>query len=226
MDCLLCLEQLIEYYPDLDDPHPIQNALKSNVISETDYVQMLSVFSKEEQDYFEDFYKNDKSKIAKYCATKLDKGARNAFVVAKVYLEIGDERIVAAQYLTWLHSNYGEDPLKRMKQKSVVWISHLSYSLIPKVLQDIASIFCKAVLCYELEALIPLMGEFRFKFALACPFERGSAAIGEWFEKAIYLFKGYELSYKNVMIDLKVFETPALPVFLEKYPNYIELKKL
>ncbi len=35
---------------------------------------------------------------------------------------------------------------------------------------------------------------FRYLFAHAMPYERGSAAIGEWFEKAIYKHCGYDFS--------------------------------
>jgi len=237
MNRYFLLREIIEYYPSLDDNLKLLNALKlkdnTNEIAramtenETCYQNVLSAIGEDYHKKIVKFYNGDKLEIAKYVEDEVNKNSRDTYVAAKIYLQIGEEKVVAAQYLTWLNSSLKEDPLERMKCRSKVWICHLSTDLISKVLKDIQSVFCKAIQCNDLENLIPLMGEFRFKFAFACPYQRGSASIAEWFEKAIYLSKDYELSYKDGhQIDLKAFETPCLPPFLEKYPNYIELKKL
>jgi hypothetical protein len=236
MDRFFCLEGILEERPSLDDNSKLRDALekaKKNGNSTLEilrnnkscYKKFLKEFGEGDKIQLVNFFNGDKLKITEYILRELEENTRNAFVFANVYWQIGQEKLVAAQYITWLNVDGKEDPLERMKRCSTVWINHLSYTLLPKVLKDVETVFCRSLQCQELETLIPLVGEFRFKFAFACPYERGSAAIAEWFEKAIYQSKDYELSYKNgVMIDLKAFETPSLPLFLKKYPSYIVLK--
>jgi hypothetical protein len=147
-------------------------------------------------------------------------------IVASVQTQIDGEKIGLTQYVTGLDQNQ-IDPIAYMKQNAKVWIIQPSYDLLPILKYDIVKVFCKALQSQDEETLIPLVGEFCFKFAFAYPYERGSATIGEWFEQAIYLSKNYELALQGRKFTLlKAWQSPSLPLFLEKYPSYTNLKKL
>ncbi len=111
---------------------------------------------------------------------------------------------------------------------SKVQITHLDVFLIPKVLEAIAKVFKEAIECQskDLAKLKEKVAYFSYLFAHATPFKRGSAAISEWFERAIYCFHGYELSYQSdKMANLEAL-TQLLPDFMAKYDEMVKIKPL
>lgn len=70
------------------------------------------------------------------------------------------------------------------------------------------------------------MALFSYELAHAMPFARGSAAVAEWFEQAIYRFHGYELSYDNSkMVNLEALTT-MLPEYFNNYDSLIKLEQI
>lgn len=70
------------------------------------------------------------------------------------------------------------------------------------------------------------IGLFRYLFAQRTPYSRGSAMIGEWFEKALYKFHCYDFVYKYDEVisngglplgDLDAFASLGLTQFLKNY---------
>jgi hypothetical protein len=73
---------------------------------------------------------------------------------------------------------------------------------------------------------------FRWLFSHATPYARGSAAIGEWFEKAIYEHLGYRNEYKlpfyraekgRPTVDLDALTALGLSSFIKDYNQRIQL---
>jgi len=151
---------------------------------------------------------------------------RAAFVMGTVRLAIDKKLYPIARYLTWLDYDNKNDPIDLMQRNSTMQILHLDKHYIQEILPDIAKVFERAVTCErtEKETFKKTMAEFRFKMAFVMPFCRGSAAIAEWYENAIYYHKKFNfLSYKKgTQLDLECFANPVLPLFQKKYDSFFE----
>lgn len=150
------------------------------------------------------------------------------WVLVTKRLEIEGKMYALSQYLTWLKRDLTTDPVTRMLAHSQVAIIHQDVFLIEKMLECIAKEFEKIINWNgrnqdELKDMIAL---FQYEFSHAMPFIRGSAAIGEWFETAMYRFHGLEESYNNQYhINLEALVS-SLKDFVQKYPSLIKLEKL
>ena len=94
------------------------------------------------------------------------------------------------------------------------------------MLQEMASAFQKAVLwdrrdLFELKKLMAL-----FRYGLVCmPFARGTAAITEWLEAALYEYHGVQFQCdRDRMIDLEAYVHPFFSDFLEVYNSMYNLQ--
>lgn len=67
------------------------------------------------------------------------------------------------------------------------------------------------------ESLKQNVATFRYLFGHAAPYIRGSAAIAEWIEKAIYLQKEYEFDYTSGSADLDAMTSLSLAEFVDTY---------
>lgn len=74
-----------------------------------------------------------------------------------------------------------------------------------------------------IENIIDLIGAIRYKFAHAIPFIRGSAAIGEWIETALYRYMGFNNFHQSsaTTIDLEAFSSLSFQEFLMRYRSII-----
>jgi hypothetical protein len=151
---------------------------------------------------------------------------KSFFALGTIRLEVEGKMYAVSQVLTWLYRDFKQHPIERMKKNSTVMILHQDVFLIDATLREIAKIFAQAVLCdkKELNELKSRIALFRYYFAHAMPFERGSAAIAEWFETALYAHHQLILHYnREKMVDLEALTTYSLSEFVEKYDSMIEL---
>jgi hypothetical protein len=78
----------------------------------------------------------------------------------------------------------------------------------------------------EVSELISRVAAFVYIKSHMCIYDRGSAAICEWFEKAIYKIHGFEVSYsKSKSVNLAALNM-SFQEFSEIYPSYIHLQKI
>jgi hypothetical protein len=110
-------------------------------------------------------------------------------------------------------------------------ILHQRSFLISAMIQDIDRIFAQlfqASNTLPIGELIDLIGHIRYEFAHATPFVRGSAAIGEWIETAMYHFLGFNdfRQTPKTTIDLEAFSSLTLKEFIERYRLLIDEQKL
>ena len=76
------------------------------------------------------------------------------------------------------------------------------------------------------------IGTFRYLFAQLSPFVRGSALIGEWLEKSLFMYHGYSMEYlyedsdKQPLADLDAFTSFSFNDFLEKYKACAHLTQI
>ncbi|MBP9841138.1 MAG: hypothetical protein KBC64_01780 [Simkaniaceae bacterium] len=103
-----------------------------------------------------------------------------------------------------------------------VHLIHQDTPLIAPTLKKISTIFEKIILLNreDLPKLQEEMALFRYLFAHCCPFGRGSAAIGEWFERALYAYHGFEITHSTEKSgDLEALTAISFEQFRDGYPS-------
>ena len=132
-----------------------------------------------------------------------------------------------------VHPNmtFKDDPVDLMTTRTdptVISLIHQDRFLISETLRDIANLF-KQVIEWngeETQQLVDLVGLINYLFAHAMPFERGSAAVSEWLEMAIYKYHGLDMQYnESVSINMEALILP-LYEFIAKYPSMIKLEPI
>ena len=99
-------------------------------------------------------------------------------------------------------------------------IIHQSSDLSPQAINELSKLFEKAV---RGESLVEAVARLRYKFSHSLLFNRGSAAIAEWFETLIYHYHGFEnFSYNSdKAVDLEALIEPNINLFLENYSSMV-----
>ena len=154
---------------------------------------------------------------------------KSLYVIATTSFKINGKHLPLYQYVTWLYrdpEHPEEDLLDRMVKNSIVTVIHQYHWHLPEMLQEMASAFQKAVLwdrrdLFELKKLMAL-----FRYGLVCmPFARGTAAITEWLEAALYEYHGVQFQCdRDRMIDLEAYVHPFFSDFLEVYNSMYNLQ--
>ncbi len=156
-------------------------------------------------------------------------GKKVDWVFVTLRSEVDGKMYALSHYLTWLHRDCGaqEDPVTHMHRCSHVTVVHQDCFLTELMLADIAKVF-KQALEWDGKALKTLkerVALLEYEFAHAMPMIRGSAAIGEWLEMAIYRYHGYNVTYTpDKMVNLEALCSP-LSTFVASYSSMIHLEK-
>ena len=147
------------------------------------------------------------------------------WVTGTVRFQVGDKMVALTQYVVWLYRTYKEDPIDRMSENSSVTLLHQDPFLIEMMLEEIAKVFDRVIRRdkQELPALQRDIALMEYEFAHAMPFARGSMAISEWIEMAIYESHGFEIKYK-LPVNLEALTLP-FQEFVEKYPSMVDVQK-
>ena len=97
---------------------------------------------------------------------------------------------------------------------------HQAPFLIDETLQLAADLFAQAFFWkkdLELKHLIAHIGIMRYLLTHIAPFKRGSAAISDWIETALYRHHGFALFQSSRQTDLKAISSLRLDRFMENY---------
>lgn len=158
-------------------------------------------------------------------------GRKSDWVMLTVRCEINGKMYALSQYLTWMYRTFNDDPIDFMTTRihpTVISIVHQDVFLTNDTLEDIANLFVEVLRWHgeNKEELINLIGLINYLFAHAMPFARGSAAISEWIEMALYRFHGLNLEYNQTLsINMEALTLP-LHDFIAKYPSMIKLSEM
>lgn len=136
---------------------------------------------------------------------------------------IYEENRPLSQYLTYVErSSPRVAPLggylKAMQYRSLVYILHQN-SHVNDALTEIAHLFEQAIRWdrADQQELIDIMAQINYKWAHAMPYIRGSAAIMEWIEQAVYAFHDLDVQYvKDKSINMEAL-TNSWPEFAHSY---------
>ena len=155
----------------------------------------------------------------------VQRGWLTDWVHVTMRLEVNNKLLALSQYLTWMERDDLNDPVDKMTGRAVLIIYAQDPFLIATTLDEIAKIFKEALEWdgQNIQTLKDRASLIQYTLSHTMPFQRGSAAIAEWFEKAIYLCHGYVLTYLRSpnMIAL----TSPLDRFVEAYDSIVKLEK-
>jgi hypothetical protein len=110
-------------------------------------------------------------------------------------------------------------------ESGLITIHHQAPDLIQYSIEILERYFILTLASDNEEDLKKNIAIFRFIFGHSAPYFRGSAAIAEWFEKAIYAYRGYESSYGEALSDEHFKPTGDLDAYTVTLAEYITLYK-
>jgi hypothetical protein len=155
---------------------------------------------------------------------------KSVLVEAKVFLEINGKMQMLYGYLTCLHRDLAhpkQNTLSKMLHKANLLVLHQPQFFVEETLKDLAAVF-EQIICWDRNDLTELKQQMAlFRYEMACmPFYRGSAAISEWFEAALYGYHRVEYQCdKNRLTDLEIYSNPLFPDFLLAYTSMYTLSR-
>lgn len=161
------------------------------------------------------------------------------FVSAQVYWKVGNDLIPASEYLCLydatlqpqdaadaLLENPEEVGPNLVQNKPCVMIKHMDKKHIVKTMALAAALFEKIITKKSPGTLKDDLAEMRYRIAHIMPWERGSAALGEWLESTMAQVVGFTSAFpQDRMGDMEAFAIPYLPNFVPKYGQSLTLKE-
>lgn len=167
--------------------------------------------------------------------TKYLNNRKSHYILATMRMQIGQQMVRTAQWLTWLSQNGEVDPREHMldaASKPVVSLITQDLFLHDETLKECAKLFVevlkwdrKASNINELKDRVAL---FRHLYAHVSPHARGSGAIGEWFEKSLYdafgLSCSYTPAYPKESVDLVAQGNLKFSDYLRRYHTLVHIQ--
>lgn len=132
------------------------------------------------------------------------------------------------RYLTRIQLLVTEKDLVEEGRNPITTLIHQEPSFMKNSLTEIATLFKKAIELDKenLQELIEIVSHINYLFSHAMPFDRGSAAIGEWIESIIFRYHGYDVTYNSeVNINMEALISP-LDEFIQKYPSMLKISPI
>ncbi|GAB4187095.1 MAG: hypothetical protein Tsb0015_05490 [Simkaniaceae bacterium] len=155
-------------------------------------------------------------------------GRKSDWALITRRLEVNGKMYALSSYLVWLYRDFQHDPIKQMKTRSIATLVHQDMFLIEPMLKEISAVFKQAMEWIEEEGLTELKNRvalLQYEFAHAMPFYRGSAAIGEWLEKAVYGYHGWQVHYNSEKMENLEALIYSLKEFVGEYDSIVRLEK-
>ena len=157
-------------------------------------------------------------------------GKKSDWILVTVRCEIQGKLYALTQFCTWMYRTYNDDPVEYMlsrPDKTYISLIHQDPFLIKDSLTEIGKVFKKAVEWNReegLEKLTHLVADITYLFSHAMPLERGSAAVGEWLEMALYQYHGFTIKYaEGICVNMEALTLPYKE-FMVKYPSFLKIE--
>lgn len=148
--------------------------------------------------------------------------------------KIGHKMVPTTEWLTWLTQNGAQDPRAQMLHpncRPVVSVITQDLFLHDETLKECARLFVE-ILKWDrktanIEDLKDRVAVFRHLYARVSPHLRGSAAIGEWYEKSLYNAFGltctYTPAYPKESVDLVAQGKLKFSDYLRRYHTLVHI---
>jgi hypothetical protein len=175
-----------------------------------------------------DVYKKAKLFVWVNRNNQLSKFSITDHIYMTLRIEVDGKMAALSQFVTWLQRDGIKDPIVAMKTHSSVLLVHQDLFLIETMLKEAARLFKSALTCdrADLKTLKGRVALWTTVFDNAMPFDRGSSAVSEWFQQAIYRALGYRLTYKpGKLVNLEVLTKP-FPQVVQEYDSMVELRSI
>lgn len=212
---LVTLEELIEALPEdplLSDPHKGKEIKIVDLFKSCERVQSLSDKNRE-------LYERVFLSIQTHGLLQgrfRDRHSINGLYVLDRTIELDGEKVVLSRAMTWFTKDESGQEKVDDSVSMVVYCDRLD---LKSLLEKIAKVFEQAIVSFEPSEIQEQLGLFRYLFAHACPFWRGSGAIAEWLEKAVYRYHILEPPYDpSFRADLEALSLPY-NLFKERYDS-------
>lgn len=216
---LVTLEELIEALPEdslLSDPHHGKEIKTVNLFKSCERVQSLSDKNRE-------LYERVFLSIQTYSLLQgrsLDRHSVKGLYVLDRTIELEGEKVVLSRAMTWFTKEVQSGQEK--VDDSVSMVVYCDRLDLESLLEKIAKVFEQAIVSFEPSEIQEQLSLFRYLFAHACPFWRGSGAIAEWLEKAVYRYHVLEITNEpSFRADLEALSLPY-DRFKERYIEEID----
>lgn len=151
---------------------------------------------------------------------------KSDFILATVRLELNEKMFAVSQFfINFPEASEDHLRIEAMKNRSAVLIVHQDPFLIEPMMKDIAIIFAQVIRCpsNDQKSIKSQMTLFKYQFSVAMPFFRGTAAISEWFEKALYAYHGYSLNYNEEKMPTFEAWISTLKQFADNYDSMVRI---
>jgi|GEM_PF-2728240 hypothetical protein len=143
------------------------------------------------------------------------------------YLESAfDKRKILSDYFTGINIDSSFFSAKEQHMQPIHFV-HQAPFLIDETLDLVAEIFAKAFVWKKkigLQYLTIHIGLIRYLLTHIAPFKRGSAAISDWIETALYRYHGFSDFQPSRQTDLKAISLLRLDHFMDYYQQFNENK--
>lgn len=185
------------------------------------------LYEREKMSYYISFL-NDKCPPREN--SKENEKIKSLYVLGTSSLDFNGKLTILTQYLTRIDHETKEDPLECMAQHSKIMLLHQDNFSLKNSLKDISKIFEKAVLWDKTKDTLAKLkeGMAEIRYLLTCmPYYRGSAAISEWIEAAVYRFHGFNnfRHNKSRLIDLEAYASLQFSTFMKNYDSMVYFDK-
>ncbi len=150
------------------------------------------------------------------------------FLQGELYFEVENKRVLLSQYLLRIDLNPETSHVEEIIPPILM---HQDLALITSTLEIIDEKIDTLLHLHPLtptREIIDQIGEIRYLFAHTAPFSRGSAAVGEWLETALYHYLGFEQfrQTEETTIDLEAFSSLSIEEFIDRYRTILSKMNL
>ncbi len=140
-----------------------------------------------------------------------------------------------SDYFVFINKDFIDSPFEEKAIYHMI-LAHQDPRFIKNTMKEVKDCFIKCVNSQSEQELKENVAIFRYLFAHMAPYNRGSASIAEWIEKALYKLKcpdkefrygdQHSSSNRRPLADLDALTAFTLSEFMEDYLSKIRLKKV
>ncbi len=157
--------------------------------------------------------------------------ASKILIYANMDLEKNSTHYPLSQYFIFMDKSKLENSPINFDNDDILTILHQSPKFSESTTEELNTLFIRCVHSQTQQELKENVALFRYLFAHAGPYSRGSAMVGELLEKAIYQYHNYNVHYgiesstRRSLADLDAILTFTLQDYMQIYLSKVSLER-